>query len=60
MGRFKIDEFPNCLKACLISTALPEKVKTMKCTMKLLCDGKEIFSYNAGTVFSIGKLSCDL
>ena len=36
IGKFKINQFPNCLKACLISTKREEDVK---CTLTLLYQG---------------------
>ena len=50
-----MDELPSSFKACLISTASQEKVKKLKCTIRLVCDGDdkaEIFSYE-GNVFSV-------
>ena len=36
IGKFKINQFPNCLKACLISTKREEDVK---CTLTLIYKG---------------------
>ena len=48
-----MDELPSSFKACLISTASQEKVKKLKCSIRLVCgDDKEIFSYE-GNVFSV-------
>ena len=56
IGRFQIDEFPNCLKACLITTLVTEKAKQLKCSMKLLSDNTtEIASCN-GNVFSVDEM----
>ena len=51
-GCLKIDEMPNSCKACLISTEPPEKIGELKCTIKMMCFGNEIISYN-GNLFSI-------
>ena len=44
----------NSNKACLISTSPPNEAMILKCFMKLMCNGKEIISYN-GNVFSIDE-----
>ena len=53
-GSCKIDEMSNSNKACLISTSPPNEAIILKCFMKLMCNGKEIISYN-GNVFSIDE-----
>ena len=53
-GSCKIDEMSNSNKACLISTSPPNEAMILKCFMKLMCNGKEIISYN-GNVFSIDE-----
>ena len=53
-GFFGMTEFPNCYKACLISTEPPDEVEKIKCTMKMVYFGKEIIS-TCGKVFSIDK-----
>ena len=55
LGRFKIDEFPNSLKGCLITTLVTGKAKKLTCQMKLLSGEHEIVSYN-GNVFSIDEM----
>lgn len=55
IGRFKINEFPNSLKACLITTLVKEKAKNLNCSMKLLLNENEIVSYN-GNVFSVDDM----
>ena len=51
-----MEELPSSFKACIISTASQEKVKKLKCTIRLVCDDDEdkteIFSYE-GNVFSV-------
>ena len=51
IGRFRIDEFPNSLKACLISTLPFYKLEGMKCSMRLLYDEKELIAFH-GNIFS--------
>ena len=53
-GSCKIDEMSNSNKACLISTSPPNEAIILECFMKLMCNGKEIISYN-GNVFSIDE-----
>ena len=56
VGCFEIDDLPHCLKACLISTAPPNKAKKLKCSIQLHCNGNEILSYN-GKILSIDETS---
>lgn len=51
---FGLDELNDCLKACLISTDVPDEIAKWNCTMTFKARGIEILNYT-GKVFSIDE-----
>ena len=54
VGNFGVDQLQQCLKACLISTAIPREAMKLKCFISMKHQGREILNY-VGKVFSIDE-----
>ena len=52
MKRYGVKGYSTVVKACLVSLSPPEEARSLKCSLALISNAKEVLNHN-GKVFSI-------